>query len=76
MTMSNKPLLSESEQAIALAELELAGYLEYDGDEDFRLTTEGLVYGLKKLQSLEPKDRLAILLFCLWNEEQNIRKEG
>lgn len=68
MDKNDSPLMTEEELATALMELKLAGYLEFQGEDEVRLTTEGLLYGLKKLQSLESKDRLAVMMFCGWNE--------
>lgn len=64
--VTEKPILTDGELAIGLLELSLAGYLNFKGEDEFEFTTEGLVYALKVLQSLEPKDRIAVLVFRDW----------
>ena len=69
MGNNDKPLMTDEELATALVELKLAGYIEFQGEDLVRPTTKGLIYGLKKLQSLQAKDRVAVMLFC-WEDDQ------
>lgn len=59
----NQELISEKERAVAYAELQLAGHIEYSEDgENFKLTTTGLDAAFKLWYSLPAKDRVYLFL--------------
>lgn len=58
-----REVISEKDRAVAYAELELAGHIEYSEDgENFRLTTAGLDAAFKLWDSLPAKDRVSLFL--------------
>lgn len=58
-----KELISEKDRAVAYAELQLAGHIEYSEDgENFKLTAAGLDAAFKLWDSLPAKDRIYLFL--------------
>jgi PRTRC genetic system protein C len=57
------PRMSDSELLIAEAEAELAGLIEFRGEEEFMLTDKGIDYVLALEKTMSPKDRLMFHAF-------------
>lgn len=60
--MSEKSMMSDGELAIALSEGHLEGLIEFQGDENFRLSKKGTDYAIKLWENISPKDRVILYL--------------
>lgn len=70
--MGAEGLLNDKMMGVALTELDLAGLIEWDDDENFRLTSKGISYAWAVAEKLSSKDRLA--LFALFDTLLQVRE--
>lgn len=63
MSDSDRELVTDQELAVALSELQLAGRLEWRGDEECCLTKEGMIYAFDLLQKHGTTERVAMMMF-------------
>lgn len=69
----NRDIITPEELAIAYAELQLGGHIEYfDNDERVRFTDTGLDEAFKLWFSFPPKDRLSLFLLIRLVMDANI----
>ena len=59
----NRPLLTDAEFAIALADLTTQGLVEWFGDEELRMTDKGIDRGLEMKDKLGDTDWVLLTLF-------------
>jgi len=63
VTDKGQNFITSKELAIAYAELQLAGHIEYfDNDERFRFTDAGLDATLERWHKLSPREKLSLFL--------------
>lgn len=63
MTEAKSFTTTDEEVAVALAELQVEGLIEYDDELRFRLTPKGLDYAEKLVYAHQPKERVAMFMY-------------
>lgn len=56
-------LITDEEYAVALAELDLAGYITRTKEGKPRLNHEGLIYAFSRLLNMPAKERVTLIMF-------------
>ena len=58
----DEELLDDRGVAVGISELLVGGLIEFQGDDEFRLTGKGIDYAYHLFHKLSPKDRIVLTL--------------